>query len=75
MGDTFFARLRNIDILLGEIASDILSGCHLAKKGTLGPFSSSFDPNAWEREFLERALPEDGHLQVGKGDTIETDKL
>jgi hypothetical protein len=52
-------------VIVGDLASTILEGCYAARKGTLGPFSPSFDPNAWLREGLGKALPEDGHLQVG----------
>ena len=72
LGDTFAALLKHIDIILGEMASNILSGCHDGRKGTLGPFSPSFDPHALLREGLEKLLPEDGHLQVGQGDTNES---
>jgi len=49
---------------LSEMASDVLRGVVEAKKGILGPFSPSFDPNMIMGQCLERLLPEDAHLRV-----------
>ena len=50
--------------LLGEMASDVINSCVEARKGFLGPFSPSFDPNLMMGKSLERVLPEDVHLKV-----------
>ena len=57
------------------MASNILQGCCDARKGTLGPFSSHFDPNTWLREGLDRDLPEDAHIQVGMPEVKKCNNL
>ena len=51
---------------LSEMASDVLRGVVEAKKGILGPFSPSFDPNMIMGQCLKRLLPEDAHLRVSQ---------
>ena len=60
-----FLEFNIMSVIVGDLASTILEGCYAARQGSLGPFSPSFDPNAWLWEGLGKALPEDGHLQVG----------
>ena len=56
--------LELIEICAGEMASDVLTGCVEARKGILGPFSPSFDPNLILGKSLDRILPDDVHLRV-----------
>jgi hypothetical protein len=60
-----FIEFNIMSVIVGDLATTILEGCYAARQGSLGPFSPSFDLNAWLREVLGKALPEDGHLQVG----------
>eukprot|EP00092_Neocalanus_flemingeri_P107954 GFUD01138578.1.p1 GENE.GFUD01138578.1~~GFUD01138578.1.p1 ORF type:complete len:623 (-),score=105.53 GFUD01138578.1:90-1769(-) len=46
------------------MASDLMEVCIEARKGSLGPFSPSFDANKWIRETLDKLLPDDIHLKV-----------
>ena len=45
----------------GALASDILSLCIAARRGSLGPFSPSFDINKHLLASLANNLPEDVH--------------
>jgi hypothetical protein len=60
-----FLEFNIMSVIVGDLATTILEGYYAARQGRLGPFSPSFDQNAWLREGLGKALPEDGHLQVG----------
>ena len=48
----------------GALASDILSLCIAARRGSLGPFSPSFDINRHLQDSLANNLPEDVHSIV-----------
>ena len=48
----------------GALASDILSLCIAARRGSLGPFSPSFDINKHLQDSLANNLPEDVHSIV-----------
>merc|ERR1719341_461002 len=56
--------MTEVDVRIGEMASDILGVCIEARKSLLGPFSPSFDPNKFIYESLHKILPDDVHLKV-----------
>merc|ERR1711892_159063 len=61
---TAITALEEVDVKIGEMASDILKVCIEARQGALGPFSPSFDPNKFIYDSLNKVLEDDVHLKV-----------